>query len=106
MREKTMSVMMMITWKALKEQLTPAAKMKMVSKQASAINRRWKLSLSPGLERTTRVKTFPGGDEEVSGGYNDVVVLVTNETKDTKYRDGDTIEVKLLKIFWVHRQVE
>ena len=105
MREKTMSVMMMITWKALKEQLTPAAKMKMVSKQARAINRRWKLSLSPGLERTDRVNTFPGGGE-VSGGYNDVVVLVTNETKDTKYRDGDTIEVKLLKIFWVHRQVE
>ena len=83
--------------------------MKMVSKQARAINRRWKLSLSPGLERTDRVNTFPGGyngDEEVSGGYSDVVVLVTNETKDTKYRDGDTIEVKLLKIFWVHRQVE
>ena len=80
--------------------------MKMVSKQARAINRRWKLSLSPGLERTDRVNTFPGDDEEVSGGYNDVVVLVTNETKDTKYRDGDTIEVKLLKIFWVHRQVE
>ena len=89
--------------------MTPAAKMKMVSKQARAINRRWKLSLSPGLERTARVNTFPGGDhddEEVGGGYNDVVVLVTNETKDTKYRDGDTIEVKLLKIFWVHRQVE
>ena len=90
--------------------MTPAAKMKMVSKQARAINRRWKLSLSPGLERTDRVNTFPGGgdndDEEVSGRYNDVVVLVTNETKDTKYRDGDTIEVKLLKIFWVHRQVE
>ena len=83
--------------------------MKMVSKQARAISRRWKLSLSPGLERTDRVNTFPGDnydDEEVSGGYNDVVVLVTNETKDTKYRDGDTIEVKLLKIFWVHRQVE
>ena len=69
------------------------------------------MSLSPGLERTDRVNTFPGGgghndDEEVSGGYNDVVVLVTNETKDTKYRDSDTIEVKLLKIFWVHRQVE
>ena len=82
--------------------------MKMVSKQARAISRRWKLSLSPGLERTDRVNTFPGGgrDNEVSGGYNDVVVLVTNETKDTKYRDGDTIEVKLLKIFWVHRQVE
>ena len=69
------------------------------------------MSLSPGLERTDRVNTFPGGgrdngDEEVSGGDNDVVVLVTNETKDTKYRDGDTIEVKLLKIFWVHRKVE
>ena len=69
------------------------------------------MSLSPGLERTARVNTFPGGgghngDDEVSGGYNDVVVLVTNETKDTKYRDSDTIEVKLLKIFWVHRQVE
>ena len=64
------------------------------------------MSLSPGLERTDRVNTFPDDDEEVSGGYNDVVVLVTNETKDTKYRDGDTIEVKLLKIFWVHRQVE
>ena len=101
-------VMMMITWKALKEQLTPAAKMKMVSKQARAISRRWKLSLSPGLERTDRVNTFPGGggDNDDDGGYNDVVVLVTNETKDTKYRDGDTIEVKLLKIFWVHRQVE
>ena len=86
--------------------MTPAAKMKMVSKQARAINRRWKLSLSPGLERTARVNKFPGGGEEISGGDNDVVVLVTNETKDTKYRDGDTIEVKLLKIFWVHRQVE
>ena len=53
--------------------------MKMVSKQARAINRRWKLSLSPGLERTDRVNTFPGGggdndDGEVSGGDNDVVV--------------------------------
>ena len=66
------------------------------------------MSLSPGLERTDRVNTFPGGggDNDDDGGYNDVVVLVTNETKDTKYRDGDTIEVKLLKIFWVHRQVE
>ena len=62
--------------------------MKIVSKQARAMRRRWKQSLSPGLERTARVNTFPGGgddsggggadlgDGEVSGGVNWCLIMV------------------------------
>ena len=48
--------------------MSPAAKMKIVSKQARAMSRRWKQSLSPGRERTARVNTFPGGGGGGGGG--------------------------------------
>ena len=48
--------------------MSPAAKMKIVSKQARAMRRRWKQSLSPGRERTARVNTFPGGCGGGGGG--------------------------------------